>query len=469
MKYLKRILSLILATSILLLTLVSCSSTDNNTITTGEFYALFIEEAGLYYVSKIPDEEDIGYDVEAQAMVDWGLISEEAAFDNLYNIVTKETVITVCINNMYFVKDGDVNSFKDAKLCDNPQLMANAIATGIVELENGYLDAREKMSREDCLKIINKSLEVDSNSHFEDGTGTVEYEYGEEYDFFSGDDIDPNEIEIYGYSNEQYPFDNSDSEKVDETVSNNVTPSVASQSSDCNTIKASPLATTDTKANALNVTNLSTADNNSQIRTLEKNVQNTTVTSLAENSNNKFYVDISKKVFEEVMKNPKVGDQIIYMPWAGELAFKKYGKGAEFLSKGFSGKLLSAEFKGLSYYCKFERLDDEEIIKGMKMEEYGKTVKEENLSYTLFATNVDGFDIKFKKENNGYTINVEKTFKVSQNQYNNWRDWTIEPKLTVSASITDFYLDCDNVKGIVSNSKKDKALLSLSYKTTQEQ
>ena len=121
MKYFKRILSLILAVLVVLPTLVSCSSTENNTITTGEFYALFIEEAGLYYVSETPDEEDVGYDVEAQAMVDWGLMSEEDAFDNLYDVVTKETVITVCINNMYFVKDGDINSFKYDKLCNNPQ------------------------------------------------------------------------------------------------------------------------------------------------------------------------------------------------------------------------------------------------------------------------------------------------------------------------------------------------------------
>lgn len=472
MKYFKRILSLILAVLVVLPTLVSCSSTENNTITTGEFYALFIEEAGLYYVSETPDEEDVGYDVEAQAMVDWGLMSEEDAFDNLYDVVTKETVITVCINNMYFVKDGDINSFKDAKLCNNPQLMANAVATGIVELENGYLDAKEKMSKEDCLTIINKSLEIDSNSHFEDGTGTIEYEYGEEYDFFSGDDIDPNEIEIYGYSNEQYSFDNSDSEKADETiepVSNNVTPSVTPLSSAYSTIKATPLSMTNTRSNALNVTNLSVTTNSKpQITTLENNNKNTTVTPLADNFSEKFRVHIPKNVFEITMKNPKVGDQIIYMPWQGALAIQRYGQGNELLSKGFSGKLLSAKFMGLGYECEFERIDDEEIIKGMKIEKYGKTVKKDNLSHTLFKTNVDGFGIEFKKENNGYTVNVEKTFKVSQNEYNNWRDWKVEPKLTVSASITDFHLDCDNVKSIVSNSKKDKTLLSLSYKTNQD-
>lgn len=46
------------------------------------------------------------------------------------------------------------------------------------------------------------------DSHFKDGSGTVEYDYGENADFFSGDDIDPGEIEIYGYNNEHYSFEN---------------------------------------------------------------------------------------------------------------------------------------------------------------------------------------------------------------------------------------------------------------------
>lgn len=462
MKCFKRALSIILALLTILPTLVSCGNTTGNRMITGEFYALFIERAGLYYVSEHSGEE-VGYDAEAQAMVDWGLRAEEEAFDNLYDPVTKETVITVCINNMYFTKEGDVNSFKDAKLCNNPQLMANAVATGIVELKNGYLDAKEKMTKEDCLKIIDMSLEIDSESHFEDGTGTVEYNYGDEYAFFTGDDIDPNDIEVYGYSNEQYSLESTASETTSEgltQVSNtDAAPGVSLLAATSNSIKPTTLTSSATGR----------VDSNAQITTLENKSNALEATPLADSDSERFTVNIPKRVFEETLKNPKVGDKIIYAPHI--LAFREYQYKYSYderVEKSFAGKLLSIQDNYFEYICEFERLDDAEILSGMEVKGYGKTIKTEELSDPIYEANVDGFSIAFEKIDNGYRVTAEKTFEISQNEYNNWRDWKAEPKLTVSATITDFHVDVDGIKNLVSSSKKDKAILSLSYKTTQD-
>lgn len=436
MKQFKRIVSFLLAVLVLVPNLTACKDKEDSKITTGEFFAIFMEAAGLYYVSDEPSDDDIGYQAEAQAMVDWGLLPEDQAFEDLNGNVTKETVLTVCLNNMYFVKEGSVDSLKDAKKCRDAQLMANAVATGLTELENGYIDAKEQITRNECLEYITKSLEIESNSHFADGSGTVEYDYGEDVDVFTSDDIDPDEIQILDYTNEQYGSEYNPNEGTEVVT-------VSAQESGA-------------QLGAVNLASVQTAQ--SDVQTLAATA------STAET----FRVLIPQRIFENAMKKPKVGSEIIYMPWQGAQITDRFSQANELMQKGFSGKLLSATLLGLQYDCLFQRLDDETLVKGMKIDNYGKDATKENLSHTILSTKVDGFTIKFNKLSNGYSVNVEKTFTITQNKYNNWRDWKIEPTMSLTASITDFHIDCDNIKSIFSNSKKEKTLFDLSYTTKQE-
>ncbi len=428
MKIIKRILSVIIVVFMTFPMLTSCALFNSNGISKGEFFSIFIEEAGLYYISQTPEYEDIGYDAEAQAMVDWGLLPEEIAFEELYDNVTKEIVITVCTNNMYFVKEGDVGSIKDADKCAEPQLIANAVATGITELENGYFEAEEKLTREECIEYIHKSIEIDANTHFEDGTGSFEYDFGEDVQAYSGDDIDPNDIQIIGYNS----VDNTDNieNRIQSTVRN--------------------LAVTNTSGGALGAI------------------------PLGGKSNETYKVLIPKEIFENVMKKPKVGDSIVYLPWQGAFAQQRLHS-EDLLQKGFAGKIKSINSMplDLTYECELEYLDDDTIVAAMKPDKYGKDIKGQNISKVLYETEIDGFKINFKEISEGgnlvgYSVDVEKKFKISQNEYNNWRDWTAEPKLVCSASITDFHFDCDNIGALFSKSKEEKTLIGLEYKVTEK-
>ena len=60
-------------------------------------------------------------------------------------------------------------------MLDNPQLIANAYASGFFELDNGYFDGAEKMTLADCEAIMQKSNDYTSDYHFEANTGVIEY------------------------------------------------------------------------------------------------------------------------------------------------------------------------------------------------------------------------------------------------------------------------------------------------------
>ena len=152
MKYIKRVLCLILSLLLAISILSACSSkkTDNQLyITKGEFFSYFVHENGL--TSDLYTSEDIQKSsdgsVEANIIVEWEYLPEKIALKELKKPVEKEIVVMVCANATFDLKEGNVSDIKDADLLEDPQLIANAYASGFFELENGYFDGAERSVR----------------------------------------------------------------------------------------------------------------------------------------------------------------------------------------------------------------------------------------------------------------------------------------------------------------------------------
>ena len=132
--------------------------------------------------------------VEAKIVAEWGYIDIDSALDKLTKPVDRETVVTVCANATGHLKTGNTSSIKDADMLKNPQLIANAYASGLIELENGYFAGASKMSFTDCEEILDKCRDYIANFHFE--ANTEKYEIADDAITFDPEDYQDGDIVI---------------------------------------------------------------------------------------------------------------------------------------------------------------------------------------------------------------------------------------------------------------------------------
>lgn len=150
-----------------------CARKDSHYITKEEFFTNFIFENGLtseqYTDVDILNCED--GTACADVMVEWGLLPQDLAEKALQEPVTKETVTMVCANATFGLKTGNLADIKDAEDLRDPQVIADAYASGIVDLEDGgYFDGDKLMTAEACKEIEDRALEYTSSFHFEPNT-----------------------------------------------------------------------------------------------------------------------------------------------------------------------------------------------------------------------------------------------------------------------------------------------------------
>ena len=173
MKNFRRWISIVLCLLSLLEILAGCAkapeSDDKVYLTKGEFLSYYVYDNQMS--SELFTQEEVNacedYSAEAQIIAEWEYLTEEQATKNLDKPVTKEIVVTVCANAAFDLKTGDPSKIKDADMLADPQLMADAVASGFCELENGYFDGEEKLSLPEVEQIMDNALEFAAGIHYE--------------------------------------------------------------------------------------------------------------------------------------------------------------------------------------------------------------------------------------------------------------------------------------------------------------
>lgn len=200
----KKLVSVILILATLVGILSSCGgSPDRNYFTKGDFYTLVMSEMNFYPIDAEWEDmgEDDEYKIASKSMVDWGLLPEKEASKNPLKPVTKEIALIILVNSLAIVKKGNPEEIKDISMTKYPEEISNAVASGIVETdEKGYLNLGQKLTYDDCVALVEKTNEVEANSHIAEEDFYFGYDFGENSVVLNDLEIPEDEsIDIVGY------------------------------------------------------------------------------------------------------------------------------------------------------------------------------------------------------------------------------------------------------------------------------
>ena len=432
MKRVKKIICVLLALLIFLQAFTGCSSqkTDEEIyITKGEFFAYYVYEHGMSSQKYTPEEiaNSENGEVEAEILVEWEYITEDQAKGGLKKPVEKEIVVTVCANATYGLVEGDTAQIKDADLLDNPQLIANAYASGFFELENGYFDGTQKMTFADCEEIMQKANNYTADFHFEANTGEITFDESvhvlDDSNFEEGDFI-------------------IDSFIMDESIDNSETESTVMNSIE------TPLVSTLEKNENSDYGTVDIADSLSLYNPYTNQVKG-------------FMVQIPKYTFEEKLGNPQPGD-IVAVTRSNILNSDiKYGK-----TLSVYGVLKDVILIDAYYHCTFDIPTFEQVA---PITEVKKTNASniDTSSFAKLATEYCGWKLDFNISDSEIKVSASKNFTVNKlglEKDDKSRKETT--KATVDFSIGDLNLDVDNLKSFAT--KKGTGWLKLTCDTDME-
>lgn len=414
-----------------LIGITACSGkAEESHMIKGEFYNLFLKSFNYYSVDGKSFDETNDYNIEAQAIVDWKLLPEKEAFKGLNKAITKEEAALVCLNSVYIKKQGNADDIKDAKLCKNPQEMANAVATGIVSLDNGYINGKEKLSYQECQDMIENTMQAKINGNFEENQGTIDYAAVENSISFSAADIDDES----SFSVEGYPSGGSAEIESEEVTSKDP-------------VKAAFL---------------------SHVNSNKAEIENTAVI------NELFNVKIPKDLYNSKFSEAKVGDYIVYtgnicLPKVTKLSYENRNKmnTPGYFIEPFVGYLKSVtKVSEKEYNLLLSKPSDEEIMANTDVTQ--KTIKITNIDFEKKSLNLAGFNITVSpnESKDGVSVSASKTFKLSKNKYGNWRDQKADITASATASIENMTVTMDNFKHFF-RKDNDYAYMKFSSDTTE--
>lgn len=414
-----------------LIGITACSGkAEESHMIKGEFYNLFLKSFNYYSVDGKSFDETNDYNIEAQAIVDWKLLPEKEAFKGLNKAITKEEAALVCLNSVYIKKQGNADDIKDAKLCKNPQEMANAVATGIVSLDNGYINGKEKLSYQECQDMIENTMQAKINGNFEENKGTIDYAAADNSIAFSAADID----EGSSFSVEDYPPESSV-----EIESEDVTSKWS--------VKATFL---------------------SHVNSDKAEIKNIAV------NDELFNVKIPKDLYDAKFSEAKKGDYIVYtgntcLPKVTKLSYENRNKmnTPGYFIEPFVGYLKSVtKVSEKEYNLLLSKPSDEEIMANTDVTQ--KTIKITNIDFEKKSLKLAGFNISVSpnESKDGVSVSASKTFKLSKNKYGNWRDQKADITAAATASIENMTVTMDNFKHFFRNDN-DYAYMKFSSDTTE--
>lgn len=432
MKFFKRIFCLSLSLVFILQMLTGCKKTDETLyITKGEFFAYFVYENNMssdqYTDEDIKNSQDGS--VEAEIIVEWGYLPEILATKNLKKPVEKEIVVMVCANATFDLKEGNTSDIKDADMLEDPQLIADAYASGFFELENGYFDGAEHMSFADCEEIMNRANEYTANFHYDANTEITE----------TAEDVKEQDISDYSDGDIVIDFFGDKSEFDDDSD-----------------ISASGMAFDSRDSSTPEITLLGTNTSTPKIPTLESTINDLEVTPLANNFDyfgiqdiKGFTATIARHTFEKDLGNPSIGDTVVLSRFQLMMSTNLSRGNGEII-----GILKSKQASGTSYNCVFEYPQFEEAVQK-------KNVKKANGSginidsFVKEETEVAGWKLEFNVTGNSIKVDAKKNFTV--NETGRKQDWQNSKKTmtaTANLEIGDFNLDVNNLKSFANKSGK---------------
>lgn len=440
MKAFKKFLCIVLPLIFILQLLSSCSSkkTDDGIyLTKGEFFAYFVHENSMTSEKYTSDEIQKCEDgsVEADIIVEWGYLTEKQAASNLKKPVERETVVMVCANATFDLKEGNVADLKDADLLEEPQLIANAYASGFFELENGYFDGKQKMSFSDCEEIINRAKEYTGNFHYEPNTeitetaeGVIEqdssnYTDGDVVVEFLSEDQPNSDSEVSGMS--YFPNDYA---KTEESL-------------------------------------LSTSDVSQEITTLETNNQSQEVTALNNNINpyslpniKGFNAHIVKYTFENALGNPKIGDTVVLNRFQILLS-----NNYKYNNNEVIGVLKSKQLVGNYYVCTFEYPKFEQAVEKKNVTEANRCGIDKD-GFTIEKNEYQGWKLDFNVTGDSVKINAKKDFTIYETgRKQDWQNSKKTMTATADFEIGNFNLDVKNLKSFAN--KKGNGYIKITRDT----
>ena len=434
MKFFKRVICIVLSLVFMLQLLTGCSSkkTDETLyITKGEFFAYYVYENGMtsdqYTAEDIQNCEDGS--VEADIIVEWGYLSEDLAKKNLKKPVEKEIVVMVCANATFDLKRGNPADIKDSDLLNDPQLIADAYASGFFELENGYFDGAEHMSFADCEAIMNKAKEYTADFHYDANTEITSTAEGvkeqDDSNYSDGDIV----IEFFGDESESQNDSGASAEGMSFESEANTSPKIILLGSN----RSTPTVTT-----------------------LETNNKSIAATPMFNNFNPNgftsvkgFMANIRKDVFEVNLENPNVGDTVVMNRFEVGLTNNlHYGSGE------IIGILRSKELIGGTYRCVFDYPDFEEAVQQKNVEKSNDSgiVTE---SFEIVKTEVDGWKLDFNVTGNTISVDAKKNFTVHETgRKQDWQNSKKTMTATANLEIGDFNVDINNLKSFANKNGK---------------
>lgn len=463
MKKITRLIACVLAITMMVGIFAGCSSVKETDayMTKGEFMLLFVSEIGLEPTKDTKIMIDLSdnnkYKDAAVALVEIGYLSEEEAASDLDDAVTKEFVACLCVEHLYFRKTSNVE-LKDAGKLSDPQACQDAVGHGIVDVENGYFVAYDKMTYFDCQNAIDTMLHIDATSTFS-GKADIDVVLKEgvtdvtsEFDDTTLVVIDPSDPDfdniVSGMSTVEPLHTNSYSVSSDVKPLSNIT----SQKQTPNVI----------------VTNLTYIKRGSEFQGA---VNDTDVAMLASRKNYCSYdeADTDDCIIIRIPKNSfenrkfKIGEYIIYGLWRND-AFNAQAIGKQTYT--FCGEVVAINDNINDYFYTYYTVriaSEEEVLDSATLNNYNSKNnggKWENEKYTSEAEekglNIGNFEIN---ENGDITISVSKKVKTPAES---WRDAQFEVDMNYTFELKDISLQIEGF-GSALTGNIDDAICRLDY------
>lgn len=446
MKNYIRIICVLLVLGFIAQTMTGCAKKTDDTIylSKGEFFAYFVHETNMtsqnHSAEEIQNCEDGS--VEADIIVEWGYLPEKQSKNGLKKSVDKETVVTVVANATSDLKTGDPSKIKDADLLENPQLIADAYASGFFELENGYFDGATKMTFAACEEIMDKANEYIANVHYE-SNDSIEMVDGvivdDGSDYSDGDIV----IDIVGEPSVKAP---TESKAIGLSANEKAARISLLSSSDSDTPRAATLESKSKDAAAVNK-----LYNSDSLRFDFDDFNNV----------EGFYAQITKARFEGKLKNPKIGDTIVFK----EFDLTLYNSSVRSNKDVIIGTLQSVEKNGLTYNCYFRYPTFEEAAEKIPENKKDNASGIDPSTFKQILSEYMGWKFSFDKNSSAITVTAKKDFTDAETgRKQEWQNARKTVTAEASFTVGNFNIDVDNLKSFAT--KKGSGSIKLTCDTT---
>lgn len=462
MKKITRLIVFVLAITLMMGMLSGCASAKKMDayMTKGEFMLLFVSEIGLEPSKDTKIMIDLNdnnkYKDAAVALVEIGYLSEEEATSNLDDAVTKEFVACLCVDHLYFRKTSDLE-LKDSEKLSDPQSCQDAVGHGIVDAENGYFVAYDKMTYFDCQSAIDAMLHIDATSTFS-GNSDIDVVLKEgvtdvtlEFDDSTLVVIDPSDPDfdniVSGMSTAEPLHTTSNSVSSDAMFLSNVT----SRKQEPNIITTNLTHTNScnkTKGTANNIDTVMLANGKNYCSYDEADTDDCIIIRIPKNS-------FENRKFE-------IGEYVIYGLWRND-AFNSQAIGKRTYT--FCGEVVAINDTITDYFYTYYTVriaSEEEVIDSAKLNGYNSKANNVNWKAEEYTDEAEkkGLTIGgFKMTDSGFKITISEK---ATNTVDSWRDAKFEVDMGYTFEVKDIALQIDGFGSVLKGSI-DNAICRLDY------